>query len=431
MLSVITDDAARSELAMSLDELAREGARRMLAVALEAEVDAYLAGFAALVDEHGHRLVRRNGHAPARQLATGAGQVEVIRPRVDDRRVDPATGQRQQFQSVILPRWARRSPKVAEVLPLLYLHGLSSSDFVPALTELFGSAAGLSASVITRLCTQWQAERQAFAQRDLAGVDYVYCFADGVHFSIRLGEQGRLCCLVIVGVRADGRKELVAVADGTRESTEDWAELLRDLRRRGMGAPVVMVGDGALGLWRALREVFPATHEQRCWVHKVRNVLGALPKSVHAGARKALNEIILAEDRTHAERAIEAFATDYGLKWPKAVAKVTGDQDALLTFFDYPAEHWLHLRTTNPIESAFSPVRARTRVTKGPGTKDTGLAMVFKLLEAAQGRWRAVNGPHLVALVRAGAKFEKGKLIQRPDETPDKEANKDVTKVAA
>jgi putative transposase len=337
MLSVIADDAARSELAMSLDELAREGARGMLAAALEAEVDAYIAAHAALVDEHGHRLVRRNGHAPARQIATGTGQVEVVRPRVDDRRVDPETGQRRQCQSVILPRWCRRSPKVAAVLPLLYLHGLSSSDFVPALEELLGSAAGLSASVITRLCQQWQAEHQAFQQRDLGEVDYVYCWADGVHFNIRLGDQGRLCCLVIVGVRADGRKELVAVADGTRESTDDWAELLRALRRRGMRAPVVMVGDGALGLWRALREVFPATREQRCWQHLVRNVLGALPKSIHAGARRARNEIILAEDRSHAERAIDAFAGDYGVKWPKAAAKVTGEAERLLCFFDYPA----------------------------------------------------------------------------------------------
>jgi putative transposase len=431
MLSVVVDEQARAELALDLDELLREGARRMLAVALEAEVDAYIGAHAALVDEQGHRLVRRNGHAPARRLATGAGQVEVIRPRVDDRRVDPTSGQRAQFQSVILPRWCRRSPKVAAVLPLLYLHGLSSSDFVPALTELLGSAAGLSASVITRLTTQWQAERDAFQQRDLSAVDYVYCWADGVHFSVRLGEQGRLCCLVIVGVRADGRKELVAVADGTRESTDDWAELLRDLRRRGMRAPVVMVGDGALGLWRALGEVFPQTREQRCWVHKVRNVLGALPKSVHASARRALNEIILAEDVEHARAAIETFARDYGVKWPKAVAKVTDDAEALLTFFDYPAEHWQHLRTTNPIESAFAPVRARTRVTKGPGTRDMGLAMVFKLLQAAEGRWRAVNGPHLVALVRAGARFDKGKLIERPDQTPDKEAAKDVTKVAA
>jgi putative transposase len=419
MLSVIPDEAAQAELRLELDELFREGARRMLAVALEAEVEAYIAAHAQLLDEHGHRLVVRNGHAPARSITTGVGQVEVVRPRVDDRRADPATGERMRFQSVLLPRWCRRSPKVAAVLPLLYLHGLSSSDFVPALTELFGSPLGLSASVITRLCEQWQAERQAFGKRDLSEVDYVYCWADGIHFNIRLGEQGRLCCLVLVGVRADGTKELVAVSDGTRESTDDWAELLRDLRRRGMGAPVVMVGDGALGLWRALREVFPATREQRCWVHKVANVLNALPKSVQAGARHALNEIAQAEDRTHAERAIGALVSDYGAKWPKAVAKITDDREALLTFFDFPAEHWLHLRTTNPIESTFSPVRARTRVTKGPGSKDAGLAMVFKLLEAAEGRWRAVNGPHLVALVRAGARFEKGRLVERPKEAPD------------
>jgi putative transposase len=423
MLSVIADDAAQGELRLELDELLREGARRMLAAALEAEVDAYLATHAAERDERGRRLVVRNGHAPARTITSGVGQVEVMRPRVDDRRVDATTGARMQFHSMLLPRWCRRSPKVAEVLPLLYLHGLSSGDFVPALEAFFGTAAGLSASVITRLVEQWQAERAAFARRDLRGVDYVYCWADGVHFNVRLGDQGRLCCLVIVGVRADGRKELVAIADGERESTDAWAELLRDLRRRGMRAPVVMVGDGALGLWRALGEVFPATREQRCWVHKVANVLGALPKSVHAGARRALNEIIQAEDRTHAERAVEALVSDYGAKWPKAVAKVVDDKEALLGFFDYPAEHWLHLRTTNPIESTFSPVRARTRVTKGPGSRDAGLAMVFKLLEAAEGRWRAVNGPHLVALVRAGARFERGKLVERPKgkEAPDEE----------
>ena len=349
MLSVIADDAAQGELRLELDELFREGARRMLAAALEAEVDAYLATHAAERDERGRRLVVRNGHAPARTITSGVGQVEVARPRVDDRRVDATTGVRMQFHSMLLPRWCRRSPKVAEVLPLLYLHGLSGGDFVPALEAFFGTAAGLSASVITRLVEQWQAERAAFARRDLRGVDYVYCWADGVHFNVRLGDQGRLCCLVIVGVRADGRKELVAIADGERESADAWAELLRDLRRRGMHAPVVMVGDGALGLWRALGEVFPATREQRCWVHKVANVLGALPKSVHAGARRALNEIIQAEDRIHAERAIEALVSDYGAKWPKAVAKVVDDAETLLCFFDYPAEHWLHLRTTNPI----------------------------------------------------------------------------------
>jgi transposase-like protein len=404
---------------MSLDELAREGARRMLAAALEAEVDADIAALAALVDERGHRLVVRNGHAPARQLATGAGQVEVVRPRVDDRRVDPTTGERHQFHSQLLPRWARRSPKVAEVLPLLYLHGLSSSDFVPALEELFGSRAGLSASVVTRLTTQWQAEREAFAQRDLSEVDYVDCWADGVHFSIRLGEQSRLCCLVIVGVRVDGTKELVAVADGERESTESWAELLRDLRRRGMRAPVVAVGDGALGLWAALRDIFPTTHQQRDWVHKAANVLGCLPAAVHAGARKALAEIRDAPDRDHAERAVEAFARDYGVKWPKAVAKIVDDAEELLCFFDFPAEHWVHLKTSNPIESTFSTVRLRTRVTKGPGSRAAGLAMAFKLLEAAQDRWRAVNGPHLVALVRAGARFDKGVLIERPNDVEE------------
>jgi transposase-like protein len=422
MLSVVVDEQGRTELTTDLDELFREGARRMLAVALEGEVEAYIAAHSQEVDEHGYRLVVRNGHAPARTLATGVGQVEVVRPRVDDRRTDPVTGQRVQFHSVLLPRWCRRSPKVAEVLPLLYLHGLSSLDFVPALEAFFGASAGLSASVVTRLTVQWQAERAAFLQRDLSERDYVYCWADGIHFNLRL-EQGRLCCLVLVGVRADGTKELVAVADGQRESGDAWAELLRDCRRRGMRAPVVMVGDGALGLWRALGEVFPTTREQRCWVHKVANVLNALPKSVQAGARRALNEIAQAEDRVHAERAIEALVSDYGVKWPKAVAKVVDDREALLCFFDYPAEHWLHLRTTNPIESTFSPVRARTRVTKGPGSKQAGLAMVFKLLEAAEGRWRAVNGPHLVALVRAGARFEKGRLVERSKEAPEEEIN--------
>jgi transposase-like protein len=415
MLSVVTDEQAQPELRLDLDELAREGARRMLAQALEAEVDAYLVAHADQVDERGRRLVVRNGHAPARTLAMGAGAVQVRRPRVDDRRVDPATGERAQYVSAILPRWVRRSPKVAEVLPLLYLHGLSTGDFVPALEAFFGSAAGLSAAVITRLVGTWQGEYETFCRRDLSEVDYVYLWADGVHFRVRL-EQARLCCLVVVGVRADGTKELVAVADGERESTDSWAELLRDLRRRGMRAPVVAVGDGALGLWAALRDVFPATRHQRDWVHKAANVLGCLPKAVQAGARQALAEVRDAPDREHAQRAIEVFARDYGTKWPKAVAKVTDDAEELLCFFDFPAEHWVHLKTSNPIESTFSPVRARTRVTKGPGSKAAGLAMAFKLLEAAQDRWRAVNAPHLVALVRAGARFGKGVTIERPDE---------------
>ena len=415
MLSVATDAQAHDELRLDLDQLVREGARRMLAAALEAEVDAYLAAHAVERDEGGRRLVVRNGHARQRQVTTTAGAVQVRAPRVDDRRADPVTGQRIRFRSVILPPWCRKSPKVAEVLPLLYLHGLSTGDFVPALEAFFGSAAGLSAAVITRLVTAWQADHEAFGRRDLTDRDYVYIWADGVHFRVRL-EQARLCCLVIVGVRADGTKELVAVADGERESTDSWAEVLRDLRRRGMQAPVVAVGDGALGLWAALRDVFPETRHQRDWVHKLANVLGCLPKAVQAGARKALVEIRDAPDRTHAQRAIEVFARDYGVKWPKAVAKITDDAEELLCFFDYPAEHWGHLKTSNPIESTFSSVRLRTRVTKGPGSKAAGLAMAFKLLEAAQDRWRAVNGPHLVALVRAGARFDKGVMIERPDD---------------
>ena len=418
MLSVITDTQADDELRVDLDEIVREGARRMLATALEAEVDAYLAAHTAERDERGRRLVVRNGHARQRQVVTAAGAVAVRAPRVNDRCTDPATGERVRFRSQILPPWCRKSPKVAEVLPLLYLHGLSTGDFVPALGAFFGSSAGLSAAVITRLVAAWQAEYEAFCGRDLSDRDYVYIWADGVHCRVRL-EQASLCCLVIVGVRADGTKELVAVADGERESTDSWADLLRHLRRRGMRAPVVAVGDGALGLWAALREVFPATRHQRDWVHKVANVLGCLPKSVQAGARKALAEVRDAADRGHAEQAIQAFAHDYGVKWPKAVAKVVDDAEELLCFFDFPAEHWLHLKTSNPIESTVSPVRARTRVTKGSGSKAAGLAMAFKLLEAAQDRWRAVNGPHLVALVRAGARFDKGVMVERPDESEE------------
>jgi putative transposase len=418
MLSVVTAEQTASGLRLDLDAIVREGARRMLAAVLEAEVDDYLAVHAAERDEGGRRLVVRNGHARERQVTTVAGAVAVHAPRVDDRRIDPTSGERVRFRSVVLPPWCRKSPKVAEVLPLLYLHGLSTGDFVPALEAFFGSAAGLSAAAVGRLLAAWQADYEAFGRRDLTDRDFVDVWADGVHFRVRL-EQARLCCLVIIGVRADGTKELVAVADGERESTDSWAEVLRDLRRRGMRAPVVAVGDGALGLWAALRDVFPATRHQRDWVHKAANVLGCLPAAVQAGARKALAEVRDAPDRAHAQQAIEAFARDYGVKWPKAVAKVVDDAEELLTFFDYPAEHWVHLKTSNPIESTFASVRLRTRVTKGPGSKAAGLAMAFKLLEAAQDRWRAVNGPHLVALVRAGARFDKGVMVERPDDVQE------------
>jgi transposase-like protein len=269
--------------------------------------------------------------------------------------------------------------------------------------------------VITRLTEQWKDEQRTFAARDLSGVDYVYLWADGVHVNIRL-EEHKLCLLVMIGVRADGRKELIALADGYRESTESWADLLRDCARRGMRAPVLAVGDGALGFWSALREVFPQAKEQRCWFHKIANVLGAMPKSAHPGAKKALAEIWNAEDKDHALAAVKAFETAYGAKFGKAVAKVTDDIDELLAFYDFPAEHWIHLRTTNPIESTFATVRHRTKVTKGPGSRAAGLAMAFKLIESAQARWRAVNGPHLVALVRAGAVFRNGVLVERSDQ---------------
>jgi len=419
MWSVETDDAEGAELLAGLDGIVREGARRLLAAALEAEVDAYVEALAEQVDEHGRRLVVRNGRARPRTITTTAGAIAIAAPRVDDRRVDPASGERRRFRSAIVPPWCRKSPKVAEVLPLLYLHGLSSGDFVPALTEFFGSGAGLSAAVITRLTKQWQDERKAFAGRSLRDTDYVYIWADGIHFNVRLEEE-RLCCLVIVGVRADGTKELVAIASGYRESTESWADLLRDLKRRGLRAPVLAVGDGALGFWGALREVFPRTRDQRCWVHKLANVLNALPTSAQPTARRALAEVRDAEDRDHAVREIAAFARDFA-KWPKAVAKVVDDAEALLAFFDFPAEHWVHLKTTNPIESTFATVRLRTRVTKGPGSRVAGLAMAFKLIESAQQRWRAVNSPQLVALVRAGAKFERGVLVNH-DNQQDQEA---------
>jgi putative transposase len=421
MLRVVTDEPTREEPPRSvLDELVCEGARRLLAAALEAEVAAYIEAYAGERDERGCRLVVRNGHAEPRTIATGAGPIEIEAPRVNDKRVDAETGERLRFRSSIVAPWCRKSPKVAEVLPLMYLHGMSSGDFVPALEEFFGSAAGLSSSVITRLTRQWQAERDAFMRRDLSGVDYVYIWVDGIHFNIRLEEE-RLCCLVVVGVRVDGTKELVALADGYRESTDSWADLLRDLRSRGMRAPVLAVGDGALGFWAALRDAWPETKTQRCWVHKVANVLAALPKSAHRTARRMLTEIRDAEDRDHAVRAVQAFAHEFGGKWPKAVAKIVDDLEALLAFYDFPAEHWIHLKTTNPIESTFSTVRLRTRVTKGAGSRAAGLAMAFKLIESAQQRWRAVNGPHLVALIRAGATFEKGVLIERPNQQ-DQEA---------
>ncbi|MBA3425591.1 MAG: IS256 family transposase [Rubrobacter sp.] len=415
MQRVHHDQTAREDLLLDLDEIARQGARRMLAEALEAEVEAYVEAARDERDGRGRALVTRNGHARKREVVCGAGAVEVHAPRVNDGRMDD-NGERRRFRSVILPPYMRRSPKVAEVLPLLYLHGLSSGDFAPALEEFFGSEAGLSAKSITRLTEQWQQQRESFMRRNLSGSDYVYAWVDGIHTKVRLGGDDRLCCLVVVGARPDGTKELVALSDGYRESQESWAELLRDLKKRGMRAPELAVGDGALGFWAAVRDVFPETRHQRDWVHKTGNVLDSLPKSVHGRAKRAIREITEAEDKGEAAKAIKEFASEFGVKWPKAAAKITEDEEALLAYYDYPAEHWRHLRTTNPIESPFAAVRARTGITKGPGSREAGLSMIFKLLEAAEGRWRRLNGHHLVCLVRAGAVFVNGELVKSVEE---------------
>ncbi|TLQ38983.1 IS256 family transposase [Streptomyces marianii] len=414
MLSVVNEDGTTQSGSL-MDDIVREGARRMLAAALEAEVNQYIAELAGERDEAGRRLVVRNGHHRERTVATAAGPIVVKAPRVNDKRVDGETGERKRFSSKILAPWCRKSPKISEVLPLLYLHGLSSGDFVPAMEQFLGSAAGLSSATVTRLTKQWSDDHAAFQERDLSGADYVYVWADGVHPKVRLG-QARSCVLVLMGVRTDGSKELIALAEGLRESTESWADLLRDCRRRGMRDPELVVGDGAMGLWRALTEVFPQARHQRCWVHKTRNVLNALPGSAQPGAKKALQEIYNAEDRDHAEKAVKDFGRSYGAKWPKAVKKITDDVDELLAFYDFPAEHWVHLRTTNPIESTFSTVKLRTKVTRGAGSPAAALAMVFKLAESAQARWRAITAPHLVALVRSGARFERGVLVERERE---------------
>ena len=410
MLRIVHDaDAAAPEEAgaLDLDELCRLAAREMLAIALEAERRGYLDTHADELDAAGHRLVVGNGSARPREVMTGAGMVPVAAPRVDDRRI----GER--FASELLPPYARRSPKVSEVLPILYLRGLSTGDFAPALESFFGADAGLSASSISRLTVAWQAEHERWDQRDLSALDYVYWWVDGIHFRIRL-EEDRLCCLVIVGVRPDGTKELVALADGYRESTESWAELLRDLRSRGLVAPVLATADGALGFWAALRDVFPETQEQRCWVHKTARVLDALPKRKHADAKAALVAISTAPGRAEALDAVTRFSEAFA-EWPKATAKVTAELDVLLAFLDYPAEHHVHLRTSNPIESTFSTVRLRTRVTKGAGSRAAGLAMAYKLVRAAEDRWRRINAPHLVPLVRAGAIFIDGQLQERKE----------------
>jgi transposase-like protein len=385
----------------------------MLVTALDAEVASYLEAHRDARDENGHALVVRNGKARARQVTLGSGTVEVRAPRVNDRRRGPG-GERQRFTSQILPPYMRRSPKVAEVLPVLYLRGLSTGDFREALPVLLGeqAASGLSPTNIARMTNQWQEEYQAFKKRSLADRDYVYIWVDGIHVNVRL-EEDRLCLLVMIGVRPDGTKELIAIEDGYRESTESWLSLLRDLKARGMQAPVLAVGDGALGFWAALREVWPKTREQRDWFHKLGNVLDKLPKRLRPKAKEELHEIRYADTREAAEEARSAFLAKYEAKYPKAVDSLARGEEHLLTFFDYPAEHWKHLRTSNVVESPFATVRLRQRVTKGPGSRNKGLTMAFKLLDMAQSRWRRLDGASLLPLVREGVSFVNGERVER------------------
>jgi transposase-like protein len=403
-----------------LDALAREGARRMIAAALRAEADAYVERHADELDEDGRRLVVRNGRARERKVTVGSGTVPIKAPRVNDKRIDEETGERQRFSSRILPAYARRSPKVGEVIPILYLRGLSTGDFKPALEQLLGEdAAGLSPTTISRMCKEWEEHHDRFRKRHLGFTRYAYLFMDGIHVSVRLGEDPKVCLLIVIGVRDDGEKELLAVEDGYRESTESWAGVFRDMKRRGLNEPKLVVGDGALGAWAALRDVYPGSGEQRCWFHAAGNIIDCLPKRLHPRAKGLLSEIIEAPTRKDARHALEVFREEYGAKYPKALAKLDRDWVQLTAFYDYPAEHWRHLRTTNPIESAFATVRLRTRVTKGAGSKTAALAMAYKLLATAQERWRRFNGHHLVADVLDGVKFRDGIRVTDDDNHDD------------
>jgi transposase-like protein len=392
-----------------LTTVLREGARKMLATAIEAESQVYVAARADLVDGTGHRLVVRNGHLPGRTIQTPLGEVAVQQPRVRDRRPGDT---RETFHSAILPPYLRKTKMLEDLLPWLYLKGVSTGGFSEALAALLGpDAPGLSASTIVRLKTMWEQEFATWQQRSLADRRYVYPWADGIHFNVRFEDtaNARQCILVLMGATADGKKELITVQDGYRESEQSWRELLLDVRARGLTVdPALATGDGALGFWAALASVFPATRAQRCWVHKTVNVLNKLPKSVQPQATHMLHAIWMAETRADAERAFALFLKTFRAKYEGAVACLEKDRDALLTFYDFPAEHWRHLRTTNPIESTFASVRLRTAKTKGAGSRIACLTMVFKLALSAQQRWRILNGATLLADVIKGETFEDG-----------------------
>ena len=383
----------------------------MLATAIENEVQEYLAEHGWQLDQDGHRLVVRNGYLPKRQIQTGIGHVSVHQPRINDKRVD-ANGQRQRFSSKILPPYLRRTRSIDELIPWLYLKGISTGDFSEALVALLGpQASGLSATNIVRLKACWEQEWKDWSSRSLKGKVYVYIWVDGIYFNVRLEDKAnqRQCILVLMGATPDGKKELIAVADGYRESEQSWKELLLEVKARGLEVdPSLAVGDGALGFWAAIPKVFPSTAGQRCWTHKTANVLNKLPKGVQGKAKAMLHDIWRAETKVDAEAAFDLFIATFEAKYPGATACLLKDREVLLTFYDFPAEHWRHLRTTNPIESTFATVRLRHRRTKGSGSRTASLTMVFKLAKAAEKRWRRLNGSALLPEVIHGVRFVDG-----------------------
>jgi transposase-like protein len=389
----------------ALTEILRSGAKRLLAEAVEAEVAVWIESHAHVQDDAGRRQVVRNGYLPKRSILTGIGSVDVEQPRVLDRR----GGEGEPFSSKILPPYLRKTRSLEELIPWLYLKGVSTGDFSEALSALVGpDAPGLSASTITRLKEVWEGEFQEWTNRSLPGKQYVYLWADGVHFNIRL-EEDRQCILVLMGATADGKKELIAIADGYRESEQSWKALLLDAKARGLVVdPKLATGDGALGFWKALAQVYPTTRAQRCWVHKTANVLDKLPKRLQPGAKDALHQIWMAETRKDADAAFDLFVATYEAKYPKACECLSKDRMELLTFYDFPAEHWKHLRTTNPIESTFATVRLRHKRTKGSGSRTACLTMVFKLMQSAAKRWRLLNGSQHLPDVIQGIQFIDG-----------------------
>jgi putative transposase len=389
-----------------LTDVLRGGAQQLLAQAIQAEVAAYLDARSEVRDETGRQQVVRNGSLPQRTILSGVGPIAVKQPRVQDRRPPE---QREKFTSAILPPYLRKTKSIEELIPWLYLKGVSTGDFSEALAAILGrDAPGLSATTVTRLKAVWQQDYDAWSKRSLAGKHYVYVWADGVHFNIRL-EEDRQCILVLMGATADGKKELIAVSDGYRESEQSWKALLLDCQSRGLTvAPTLAIGDGALGFWKALRQVFPSTKEQRCWVHKTANVLDKLPKGVQPKAKAMLHDIWQAETKATAEQAFDLFVATYEAKYSKATDCLRKDREELLVFYDFPALHWIHLRTTNPIESTFATVRLRTSKTKGSGSRSACLTMVFKLMEVASESWRLLNGSPLLSKVIAGVRFVDG-----------------------